>query len=537
MGKNIGIDFGTTNTLVSYVDKKGRVVNYKTDDGSETIPSAVFFGTRDEDDWIIGEEAKQAILLDPQAGAENFKSLLGKKDYRYSIIAENGDQFDISPREVARFFIGKIIDMVTDYFIDEYDGESIESVVVSVPAKFNYIERGAIKKAVNDAMATNDSVRIVPESTAAAYAHVNLVEKDNKPETILVYDFGGGTFDVSLLKIMNNGTYCEAVVPGGDKALGGNKLTENIIREIISSIEDEKGITIPLLDEEEEFNENRYGMSKEIYLKNFREIRNKSDRIKELSSKYNDSSERTFSIYLKKEDGSEEEYERTFTKQEVDELIRDDIDRTIKITLQMLEGAKQAEIESVDSVVVAGGSSNITMVKSELEDALDMEITRADNVMTLISRGAALYAQAPFDGDFGITTQTNTEIGIKLSVDNIPNSFRSIIPCGVNVPTDVITEKFHLKTNGQRRVEIEIYERDVMNYPKAKKTNSPGVSWVEMFVIDNLPENLNKDEAYIEISFKINSDGTMDASASVKDLNGYVIENNDIKVSIERDLG
>ena len=537
MGKNIGIDFGTTNTLVSYVDKKGRVVNYKTEDGSETIPSAVFFGTRDEDDWIIGEEAKQAILLDPQAGVENFKGLLGKKDYRYSIVAENGDRFEISPREVARFFIGRIIDMVTDYFIDEYDGESIEAVVVSVPAKFNYIERSAIKKAVNDAMATSDSVRIVPESTAAAYAHVNLVEKDNKPETILVYDLGGGTFDVSLLKIMNNGTYCEAVVPGGDKALGGNKLTDSIIRELITCIEDEKGITIPILDEDEEFNENRYGMSKEIYLKNLREIRNKCDRIKELSSKYNDSSERTFSIYLKKEDGSEEEYEKTFTKQEVDELIKDDIDRTIKITLQMLEGAKQAEIDSVDSVVVAGGSSNITMVKSELENALDMEITRADNVMTLISRGAALYAQEPFVDDFGITTQTNTEIGIKLSMDNIPNAFKPIIPCGVNIPTEVITEKFYLKTNGQRKVEIEIYERDVMNYPKAKKTNSQGVSWVEMFVVDNLPVHLNKDEVYIEISFKINSDGTMNASATVKDMKGYVIENNDIKVSIERDLG
>ena len=107
----------------------------------------------------------------------------------------------------------------------------------------------------------------------------------------------------------------------------GNKLTDNIIRELVSAIEDEKEIEIPLLDEDEEFNENKYGMSKAVYLKNLREIRNKADRIKELSSKYNDSSLRTFSIFLKKDDGTEEEYERTFTKQEVDELIRDDIDR------------------------------------------------------------------------------------------------------------------------------------------------------------------------------------------------------------------
>lgn len=535
MGKNIGIDFGTTNTLVSYVDKKGRVVNYRTDDGSEIIPSAVFFKSKDQDDWVIGDEAKQSILLDPQAGVENFKSLLGKKDYLYSIVAENGDEFDISPREVTRFFIEEVLRMVEEFFLDEFD-EQIDSVVISVPAKFNYIERGAIKNAVIDANIDDDKVRIVPESTAAAYAHMKLVEKESKAGTILVYDFGGGTFDVSLLKVMKNGTYSEAVVPGGDKNLGGNKLTENIVREILEVIDDEYGYDIPLLDVDDEYNENKYGMSREIYLKNLREIYNVSDKIKELSSKYNDATERTFMISLKTDDNTNQEIEMTFSKQEVDALIRDDIDRTIKITLKMLEEASAESINTIDSVVVAGGSSNITMVKKELEKALNMEITRADNVMTLISRGAALFAQDSVEGDLEFATQTNTEIGIKAKVGSIPNEFVPIIPCGMDLPTKEITKDFKLMSNGQRNISIEIYERDVKNFPKAKRTNSQGVTWVDKFVIENLPENLNKDEITIEVTFAISSEGTMDAKAMIKDARGYVIENTDITVTIESNL-
>lgn len=540
MGKNIGIDFGTTNTLVSYVDKKGRVVNYRTEDGSETIPSVVFFRSKNQDEWIIGEEAKQSILLDPQAGVENFKSLLGKKDYRYSIVAENGDIFEISPREVTRFFIEEIFRMVEDYFIEEFDDEDdqmIDSVVVSVPAKFNYIERGAIKRAVIDANISDEKVRIVPESTAAAYAHINLVEKESKPETILVYDFGGGTFDVSLLKVMKNGTYCEAVVPGGDKSLGGNKLTDNIVREIVDSIEEEEGMFIPLLDEDDEYSEARYSLTKESYLKNLREIRNKSDQIKKLASKYNDLAERSFVIRLIDKDGNIKEIEKVFSKHEIDGLIKDDIDRTIKITLKMLEDAKNSKIDNVDSVVVAGGSSNITMVTKELEKALNKEITKADNVITLISRGAALFAESSLEEELGVISQTNTEIGIKSKIENIPNAFKTIIPCGVNIPTGKITEKFYLNSDGQKNVIIEIYERDIQNYPKAKKTNSQGVTWVEQFVIGNLPKNLKKDEVYIEVTFEINSDGTMNATAVVRDSRGLVIENGDIVVTIERDLG
>ena len=245
MGKEIGIDLGTTNTVVSYVNKKGRLRCLRYEN-KNIIPSVVYFMS--EKEFIIGEKAKKRYVSNPEAGIASFKSHLAEKE-KIEVIAENGDKFKYRAKKVASNFLNQVINRIEEQLLKEFGPEEgcIGNVVITVPAKFNDAEKEATKWAAKNAGFEN--VKLATEPTAAAIAHRQ--ESGQEGNSILVYDFGGGTFDVSVIH-EERGRFVE-IATGGDKHLGGNKLTDILAKYFFRIIEDDYGIELPF--DEEEFDE------------------------------------------------------------------------------------------------------------------------------------------------------------------------------------------------------------------------------------------------------------------------------------------
>ena len=503
MGKEIGIDLGTTNTIVSYIDKKNRLKSLKINK-KQVTPSAVFFDT--EDEWTIGTEAKNKMQTNVNAGVLNFKTTIGDKS-RKVIIAEDGSKFKLSSKEITKCFLNSIIKGVEEKLIKEFGPEEgvIENVVITVPAKFSSTEKEATKWAAIEAGFKN--VKLVAEPTAAAVAHQR--ENGDEGKNILVYDFGGGTFDVSIL-YEKNGVFNE-VVTGGDKTLGGNKITQMIVEKILSSIEDDYDLEMPLL--EEDYDEDEFEIDEQSYKKNMSHIIEMVNEFKEKISS-EDESEIILDIILP--DKSAEMYEEVFKREEVEKMIYKEIKRTVEITKNVIEEAKNYNIDKIDEIVLAGGSSQIPLVKQLLEEELEVPISFADDVSTLISNGAAILAKEGYSNGLEAIAKTNVELGIDAIQGQRYNMFETIIGINEELPHKAV-KKFMLKEDNQDRIEIRIYERDIKNYPKSKRIFDNGVEEIDSLIIDNLPKNLKKDETDVKVTFNAQIDGSLSVGVELID--------------------
>lgn len=510
MGKEIGIDLGTTNTVVSYVNKKGRLRPLKYE-GKNIIPSVVYFLTSNE--FIIGEKAKKKYILNPQAGVKNFKSHIGEKS-KFEITAENGEVFKYKSKKVASIFLNRIIANIESQLIKEFGPEEgcIGNVVITVPAKFNDSEKEATKWAARNA--GFEDVKLATEPTAAAIAHKQ--ESGQEGKTILVYDFGGGTFDVSVIQ-ENQKKFVE-IATGGDKKLGGNKLTEKLAEYFFKLIEEEYGIELPY--DEEEFDEDYCGISKADYQWNKIAITEEANKVKENLS---DEDECETFINLKLPDKKTATWEYIISKEKFNTFIRKDIEKTIDITKNVVNEAYQRDIECIDKVVLAGGSSQISLVKELMKENFSRNNpVYADDISTLISRGASLLAKEELNN---VTEPiTNIQYGVAPSDGTSYRLFKTIISENQKLPCSG-KEYFYLNKDGQDRIEIPYFERDIKNYPNAVRTDDDGITEIDTIIISNLPKGLKKDQVKIGVEFTIALDGTLGIQIDVIDVYGKSIQN------------
>lgn len=509
MGKEIGIDLGTTNSVVSYVNKKGRLRSLRYE-GKEVIPSVVYFLSANE--FIIGENAKKKYHYNPQAGIVNFKSHMGDSE-KLEITAENGEKFKYRAKKVAGIFLNRIIESVEKQLIKEFgyaDG-CIGNVVITVPAKFNDAEKEATKNAAKDA--GFELVKLATEPTAAAIAHKQALGQTGA--VILVYDFGGGTFDVSVIQERQK-KYVE-VATGGDKKLGGNKLTNAIAKYYFRLIEEDYGIDLPY--EEDEFDEGLCEISETDYLLNRVAIIEEANRTKEELS---DVSEYIASINLILPGEKNDIWECKITREKLNELIRADIRRTVEITSAVVKEACDKGVETIDKIVLAGGSSQILLVREMMAERFGLSNPIfADDISTLISRGAAILAKEELDD---ITEPiTNIQYGIASNEGIAYKLFKAIILENEALPC-TRKEYFYLNRDGQSRIEIPYYERDIKNYPNALRTDEEGITEIDTIIISNLPDYLRKDEVRIGVEFTILLDGTLKVRVEVLDMDGNVIK-------------
>ena len=198
--------------------------------------------------------------------------------------------------------------------------------------------------------------------------------------------------------------------------------------------------------------------------------------------------------------------------------------------------AKDNGIPSIKRVVLAGGSSNIPMVKRCLEKRLkELDVIHGDSndgISNLISRGAAVLAQRMNEIDNMAKQKTNVEYGVKVTDGVAYNKFEMIIPSNEPLPCSG-KKTFRLMEDGQREFSVEYYSYDVSQYPNNTRIHEDGYEMVDRLIIDNLPAGLKKSETFIEIEFKVQTDGCMEVNAVIKDNEGKNIAGKDIVVRKE----
>ncbi|MDO5296535.1 MAG: Hsp70 family protein [bacterium] len=519
LGKEIGIDLGTTTTIVSYTGKKNGKLKQLKYEGDKLIPSVLYFHSKSE--WDIGTTAISGMELHPLAGVANFKSHLADSEYRYEVTAENGDHFYLKPRKAAEMFLRKVIVGMETQLLKEFGalGGTIERAVITVPAKFSLAAKDVTKRVAKDC---GLDAKLTKEPTAAATYYLHSYNEFDRPgAVILVYDFGGGTFDVSVVQRQQDSF--KEIATGGDNALGGNLLTERIVAYLIERIEEYYAVSFP------EEADDLEGEELKAYQENMVEIRRKANIMKEDLS---DVSEAERDLYLLI-DGKQQTFEAFLSREEFEDLIRADIDRTVTIVQHTLQKAAAKGIDHIDTVVMAGGSSNVPLARKALQEQLPhLAIDPATNATFLISCGAALLAERVEKLD-EIALITNTQIGTKAKEGLVFNKFQMLIAENTPLPASG-SQTFVLDRDDQREYKIAYYEYDVDNHPGMTRTDQDGMEEVEVLTVA-LPPGLKKNDTEIEVCFDMQSDGSLEITAVTKDKTGTVISDNNLQIKRESD--
>ena len=526
MGKAIGIDFGTTNTVVSYL-KEGaglRQIKYGRNN-RELIPTALYFLTRDS--YIIGEKARNKGVVNPAALVQNFKTDLGKTSFAYRVTPEKGAPFRLSPTQAMNYFLNQLIGGVNQKLEASFgfDGH-VDSAVITVPATFGPGRINDIKRAAVTSMHLEaNAVKTVFEPTAAARAaHA----EESPGETILIYDFGGGTFDVSLMRY--DGHKHQQLWTDGDPELGGNNFTDILAKYLLDSLNDEYGteFTLEISNyDPEDFPD----IDKTKYGENISAVWEAANSVKEELSQHEET-DAMINIWLNNEESTQ--FITTVFRDDFIERIMPDLEKTMEITAR---AAQQAD-GPIDRIILAGGSSRIPLIRTMLAQRLnrqesDIEIT--DEVMTLISRGAAVLAQNMTEIDALTEQVTSRQIGVATTDGMQFNKFIMIIPDGAKLPATG-SEIFSLAMLPETATTLPVtyYEYDVRNYPGAMFVDEEGITGQKEIQI-NLPPDLDKQMAVVKMTFEVKTDSTIEFTAEVQDQDGRKI--NDAQASfVEGDL-
>lgn len=521
MGQTIGIDFGTTTTEVSYV-RDDFPYSVKLDGANYYIPTAVLF--KSETEIEIGEAAEFASrnLDSVQAVVKNFKLDLADKHRSYHIIVKNGEkkiEFDRKPQQIVQLFLNKVLSIVQPQLISVFGAEEgrIEKAVVTVPAQFNPIEKEAIKKAIAKAAkrAGFSDIKVVAEPTAAAVAYSDSRGIENN-QSVLVYDFGGGTFDVSVIR-KENDKFIE-VETDGDKALGGTLLTEKIGEWLWEECLEKFRIRyLPFSEEDiDDYDEEEETLKKEKIIKNRAEVLTIAENMKRKLLKRESVGE-AVNFYCP--DGEEKTEWLELTREKFNQIIEKYIDKTLQITADVVKRTEG----KIDYLVLAGGSSQIRFIKEKIKNheiLSKLKFSEDEDSQTMIARGAAILAHS----QLATEEKTRFELGICERIGADYNAFIPIIDAGVKLPC---SGKRIYPIENRNSIKISYCEKDVKKYPNARRTFDDGIEEVSEMEID-LPDGL--EGASIEVIFNIEKDGTPTISANVLAADGKVIVTDQIVI-------
>ena len=481
----VGIDLGTTNSLIAIIHPETKQATaLKEHNSSSLVPSIIHF---DENGNVtVGEEAKQYLITEPQNTIFSAKRLMGKS---YNDIKEN-----------SSFFTYKIIDDDTESLVKVQVGSKFYSpvelssfilkelkqraehilktpvnrAVITVPAYFNDAQRQATRDAGK--LAGLDVLRIINEPTAASLAYgIGLHKDDHK--TIAVYDLGGGTFDISILRI-SNGIF-EVLSTNGDTYLGGDDFDNAIVKHWLQKLS---------------INEDELRTNKEFA----QAIRLKAEEAKKHLS-FNEAfvGELLFSSPPTGGGGQEGAgKEIKITRDEFEELIRPYIDKTITCCKNALKDAKLTTAD-IEVVVMVGGSTRVPIVNKSISDFFGKEVNISMNPDEVVALGAALQADilAGNNKEFLLLDITPLSLGIETR----GGLMDILIPRNSKIPTKA-SRQYTTQVNGQSGIKISVYqgERDLVK-------DNRRLAEFNLTNIPAMPAGLPK----VKISFLINADGIL----------------------------
>ncbi len=464
MGKIIGIDLGTTNSCVAVMEG-GKPVVIANAEGARTTSSVVAFTKTGE--RLVGEPAKRQAATNADKTISSIKRHMGS-DYRVTI-----DDKKFSPQEISAMILQKL-----KADAESYLGEKVTEAVITVPAYFNDAQRQATKDAGK--IAGLDVKRIINEPTAAALAYGLDNEKEQK---IMVYDLGGGTFDVSIIEIGDG--VIEVLATSGDNRLGGDDFDERITRYIIEEFKKEEGIDLSL--------DNR---AKQRLVEAAEKAK------KELSSAMTTNINLPF--ITANQDGPKH-IDMTLSRAKFEELVHDLIDRT---ATPVQNAMRDAGVVSSDlsKVLLVGGSTRVPAVQEKVKQLTGHEPSKALNPDECVAIGACIQG-GKLAGDAGAGDILLLDVTpLSLSIETMGGVATRLIERNTTIPTKK-SQIFSTAADNQSAVDINVVQGERQF---AKDNKSLG-----QFRLDGIPP-ARRGVPQIEVTFDIDANGIVNVSA--KDL-------------------
>ncbi|MFA7659525.1 MAG: molecular chaperone DnaK [Candidatus Gastranaerophilaceae bacterium] len=465
MAKTIGIDLGTTNSVVAVMEG-GKPTVIANAEGARTTPSIVGFSKTGE--RLVGQLAKRQAILNPDKTIVSIKRKMGE-DYKIKI-----DDKTYTPQEISAMILRKLADDAGSYL-----GEKVTSAVITVPAYFNDAQRQATKDAGK--IAGLDVLRIVNEPTAAALAYG--LEKV-KPEKVLVFDLGGGTFDVSILEI-GDGVH-EVLSTSGDTHLGGDDFDEKVMNWICDEFKKSEGIDL-------------------------RNDKQAMQRIKEAAEKakceLSTVIETNINLpFITADANGPKHLDISLTRAKFEDLCHELLDRCKKPVEQAIKDAKLSKGE-IDEVVLVGGSTRIPAVQALVKDYTGKDPNQSVNPDEVVAVGAAIQAGVLAGEVKDIVLLDVTPL--TLGIETLGGVATPLVPRNTTIPVSK-SQVFSTAENNQTAVDISVLQGE---RPMARDNKSLG-----MFRLDGIPPAM-RGLPQIEVTFDIDANGIVNVSAKDKATN------------------
>lgn len=485
MGKVVGIDLGTTNSCVAVMEG-GKPVVIANAEGFRTTPSVVAYAKNG--DRLVGQIAKRQGVMNPENTFYSVKRFIGRRhdevtnettEVAYKVLNINGNvkldcpsqgkQF--SPEEISAQVLRKLVEDASKYL-----GETVTEAVITVPAYFNDSQRQATKDAGK--IAGIEVKRIINEPTAASLAY-GLDRKSN--ETILVFDLGGGTFDVSVLEV-GDGVF-EVLSTSGDTHLGGDDFDKKIVDYLAADFKGKEGIDL-------------------------RKDKQALQRLTEAAEKAKielsnvSQAEINLPFITATQDGPKH-LELTLTRAKFEELCSDLIDRCAIPVQNALKDSKLSPSD-IDEVVLVGGSTRIPAVKEVVKKVLGKEPNQTVNPDEVVAVGAAIQGGVLAGEVKDILLLDVTPLS--LGVETLGGVMTKIIPRNTTIPTKK-SETFSTAVDGQSNVEIHVLQGE-REFSKDNKS-------LGTFRLDGIPP-ATRGVPQIEVIFDIDANGILNVTAKDK---------------------
>jgi molecular chaperone DnaK len=485
MGKIIGIDLGTTNSCVSVMEGNEPVV-IQNAEGGRTTPSVVAFSKDGE--RLVGAPAKRQAITNPDKTISSIKRFMGRKftevkgeidQVSYKVVkADDGtarvkiDDRMYAPQEISAMVLQKMKQTA-----EEYLGQKVTEAVITVPAYFNDAQRKATQEAGK--IAGLDVKRIINEPTAASLAYG--LDKKNDDQTIVVYDLGGGTFDVSILEL-GDGVF-EVKSTSGDTHLGGDDFDKKVIDFLADQFKKDEGVDL---------------------LKDPMAMQRLKDAAEKAKIELSSSQKTNVNLpFITATDSGPKHLNIDLTRSKFEQLVDDLVQRTIKPCEKAMKDAGLSKNE-IDQVILVGGSTRIPKIQEVVQEFFGREPSKGVNPDEVVAVGAAIQGGV-LSGDVDDVVLLDVT-PLTLGIETLGGVMTKLIESNTTIPTSK-TETFSTAADNQSSVEIHVLQGE---RARAQDNRTLG-----RFHLDGIPP-APRGMPQIEVTFDIDANGVLNVSAKDK---------------------